>query len=76
MGLTFNQTPRKAGVWLTVSNNGYHTPFAKGLCFNKAHADVTEDRFRAWARQGWPYVPTDTIPAYMVKTSDLLKQRK
>lgn len=73
MGLTFNQTPRKAGIWLTVSNNGYHVPFAKGLCFDKAHANATEGRFKAWASQGWPYEPTEEVPCYMVKTSNLIR---
>lgn len=74
MGLVFNKTPRKVGIWFTACKGGYHIPFAKGLCFDMAHANATEQRFQAWAKQGWPYVPKDEIPCYMVKTSNLTKQ--
>lgn len=59
MGLVFKRLPRKAGVWLTVSKAGYHVPFTQGLCFDSRHVLATEERFKAWSRQGWPYIVKD-----------------
>lgn len=75
MGLVFRQTERHSvkGILLTVSKAGYHNPFTSGICFDKAHAEATEARFKAWASQGWPYEPKDEIPCYMVKTSNLIR---
>jgi len=59
MGLVFKRLPRRAGVWLTVSRTLYGSPFTQGLCFDANHVLATEERFKAWSRQGWPYEPKE-----------------
>lgn len=59
MGLTFHRVKRPKGIWFTVSKVGYHRAFTAGLCFDFAHTNATEQRFKAWASMGWPYKVKD-----------------
>lgn len=62
----------KHGLLLTIAKPGQN-PFVYARPLDKPHAKAIAKRFEAWSNQGWPYVPKDEIPAYMVKTSQLIK---
>jgi len=62
----------KHNLRLTVAKTG-NPPFVRATPLDKAHAKQIKERFEAWAKQGWPYEPSDNVPAYMVKTSNLVR---
>lgn len=60
----------KHGLLLTIAKQGADgttgNPFVYAKPLDKPHAKSIAKRFEAWANQGWPYVPKDEIPAYMI----------
>ncbi|WPJ20573.1 hypothetical protein vBPFY1MI_90 [Pseudomonas phage vB_PF_Y1-MI] len=44
------------GKVLHIAKRGM-PPFTSGIVYNRRHKVAVEDRFRAWAKQGWPYEP-------------------
>lgn len=43
------------GKVLHVAKRG-NPPFTSGVVYNRRHKVAVEERFKAWAKLGWPYI--------------------